>query len=82
VLKKIVLAFAISASSISSVYADNVNEVAENLSDAEKLYGFSLYWKEVSYNFAFFDQVPELDFDTRYQEFILRVLATQNTYEY
>ncbi|GAB2878895.1 S41 family peptidase [Microbulbifer echini] len=81
-LKKIVLAFAISASSISSVYADNVGEVSENLSDAEKLYGLSLYWKEVSYNFAFFDQVPELDFNAKYQEFIPRVLATENTYEY
>ncbi|GAA5444155.1 hypothetical protein Misp06_02338 [Microbulbifer sp. NBRC 101763] len=81
-LKKIALAFSIAVAATSSVYADNVNEVTENLSDAEKLYGLSLYWKEVSYNFAFFDQVPELDFDARYQEFIPRVLATENTYEY
>ncbi|WHI52176.1 hypothetical protein P3339_05050 [Microbulbifer sp. MLAF003] len=81
-LKKIALAFSIAVTTTSSVYADNVNEVTENLSDAEKLYGLSLYWKEVSYNFAFFDQVPELDFDARYQEFIPRVLATENTYEY
>ncbi|MFA0811322.1 S41 family peptidase [Microbulbifer epialgicus] len=81
-LKKIVLAFSIVAASASTTYADSVDIVPENLSDEEKLYGLSLFWKEVSYNFAFFDQVPDLDFDARYQEFIPRVLATENTYEY
>ena len=32
----------------------------QQLSDAEKLYGLSLLWSEAKYNFAFFDQVPEL----------------------
>ena len=40
------------------------------LSDSDKLYGLSLFWREVSYNFAFFDQVPELDWDQAYKEFI------------
>jgi hypothetical protein len=40
------------------------------LSVAEKVYGLSLFWKEVSYNFAYFDQVPDLDWDSAYQEFI------------
>lgn len=52
------------------------------LSDAEKLWGLSHFWKEVSYNFAFFDQVPELDWDSAYQAFIPRVLETKSTYEY
>jgi carboxyl-terminal processing protease len=52
------------------------------LSDAEKLYGLSLFWKEASDNFAWFDQVPELDWDAAYREFIPKVLATRSTLEY
>lgn len=52
------------------------------LTNEEKLYGLSLYWKEASDNFAYFDQVPDLDFDAAYRTFIPRVLATQSNYEY
>lgn len=55
---------------------------APALSDAEKLYGLSKLWKEVDYNFAFFDQVPGLDWDATYRRFIPRVLATRNSCEY
>jgi C-terminal processing protease CtpA/Prc len=81
-LKKIILACSIVAASASTTYADSIDIVPDNLSDEEKLYGLSLFWKEVSYNFAFFDQVPDLDFDAKYREFIPRVLATENSYEY
>jgi len=33
------------------------------LSVAERLYGLSLIWQEANYNFAFFDRVPNLDWD-------------------
>lgn len=52
------------------------------LTHEDKIYGLSLFWKEASDNFAYFDQVPELDFDAAYQGFIPRVLATQSDYEY
>jgi C-terminal processing protease CtpA/Prc len=52
------------------------------LSDAEMLYGLSLLWQEANYNFAFFDQVPDLDWDGTYREFIPQVLASESTYEY
>jgi len=55
---------------------------SEPLSDADKLYGLSLYWSKVSENFVYFDQVPELNFDSAYKEYISRVLATSNNYEY
>lgn len=55
---------------------------APALSDAEKLWGLSLVWSEASYNFAFFDQVPDLDWDAAYRENIPRVLATESTWEY
>ena len=57
-------------------------EIPENLSDEEKIYGLSKVWKEVDKNFVFFDQVPDLDWDKTYQSYIPKVLATQSTYEY
>lgn len=64
------------------IFASEVPDIPDDLTDEEKLYGLSLFWKEASYNFAFFDQVPDLDFDSAYREYIPRVLATENTYEY
>jgi C-terminal processing protease CtpA/Prc len=52
------------------------------LTDAEKLYGLSLIWKEADYNFAFFDQVPKLDWDRAYRDLIPQVLVTENTLDY
>jgi len=57
-------------------------ETPGDLSDAEKIHGLSLLWQEANYNFAFFDQVPDLDWDATYRAFIPQVLATDSTYEY
>src|SRR5256885_1632531 len=46
-----------------------------DLSPESKLYGLSLFWKEASYNFAYFDHVPGLNWDKAYTEFIPQVLA-------
>jgi C-terminal processing protease CtpA/Prc len=53
-----------------------------DLSEGEKLFGLSLLWQEANYNFAFFDQVPDLDWDSAYRAFIPQVLATESTYDY
>ncbi|OJJ22534.1 hypothetical protein BKI52_07585 [marine bacterium AO1-C] len=53
-----------------------------NLSDAEKIYGLSLFWQEVNYNFAFFHQIPHLNWDSTYKAFIPKVLATYSTEDY
>jgi carboxyl-terminal processing protease len=55
---------------------------AVELDATERLYGLSLIWQEVNYNFAFFDQVPELDWDSAYRAFIPRVLAAPSTWDY
>ncbi len=54
----------------------------KGLTDAEKIYGLSLLWMEATYNFAFFDQVPDLDWDATYRAFIPKVLDTRSTLEY
>ena len=57
-------------------------ELPNDLSDEEKIYAVSKVWKEVDKNFVFFDQVPDLDWDSVYQAFIPRVLATTSTYDH
>jgi C-terminal processing protease CtpA/Prc len=52
------------------------------LSTQEKIYGLSLFWQEVNYNFAFFDQVPELNWDSMYQVYLTKVTQTKDDYEY
>ncbi len=59
-------------------YCQNEN----SLSSKDKIYGLSLIWKEVSYNFAFFNQIPDLNWDSCYQDFIPRVLESENDWDY
>ncbi len=58
------------------------SQTENNLSIQDKLFGLSQLWKEASYNFAFFDQVPELNWDSCYQDFIPRVMMTENDWDY
>ena len=53
-----------------------------NLSSEDKLYGLSLLWKEVSYNFAFFHQIPNLNWDSCYQAYIPKVMQSKNDWDY
>lgn len=53
-----------------------------HISDQEKIAGLSNLWSEVKYNFAYFDQIPGLNWDSLYFEFIPKVLATASTIEY
>ncbi len=81
-LKKLVFASLVIVSAFSFPVSANEATHPQDLTVEEKLYGLSLIWKEASYNFAFFDQVPDLDFDAAYQEYIPNVIATENTFEY
>jgi carboxyl-terminal processing protease len=56
-------------------------DTISNISDTEKLYGLSVFWKEAAYNFAYFDK-SNINWDSTYQAFIPRVLATKNTWDY
>jgi carboxyl-terminal processing protease len=55
---------------------------AEDISADEKVAGLSKLWSEVKYNFAFFDQVPDLNWDSLYVAFLPRVRETQSTLQY
>jgi carboxyl-terminal processing protease len=52
------------------------------LSATERLYGLSLIWKEANYNFAFFDRVPDLDWDSAYREYIPQVISAEDPFTY
>ena len=52
------------------------------LTSDERLFGFIKFWTEVKYNFAFFDQVPELDWDKVLIDFIPRVQINQDNTSY
>ncbi|MCK4655932.1 MAG: hypothetical protein KAT85_02840, partial [candidate division Zixibacteria bacterium] len=57
-------------------------ETRNDLTVDEKIYGLSLIWQEANYNFAFFDQVPDLDWDSTYRSFIPRVMSAETVYDY
>lgn len=52
------------------------------LTPAERIMGLSLIWQEVNYNFAFFDQVPELNWDSVYVASIPKILEAQSAWDY
>ena len=54
----------------------------QNISEAEKIAGLSKFWAEAKYNFAYFDQIPKLDWDQLYLEYLPKVRATKSTLEY
>ena len=53
-----------------------------NLSDDEKVAGLSKFWSEARFNFAYFDLVPDLDWDALYLEYLPKVRQTKSTLEY
>lgn len=55
---------------------------AQGLTDEEKLFGLSNFWREVSYNLGHWDQVPDLDWDAAYRHYVARVLAAQSRLDY
>ncbi len=52
------------------------------LSEDQKIAGLSRFWMEVKHNFAYFHQVPNLQWDSLYLAYLPRVRATATTQEY
>ncbi len=53
-----------------------------DLPASEKVAGLSALWSTAKYNFAFFDQVPRLDWDSLYLATLPQVMATTSTVAY
>ena len=58
-----------------------VNAQKTQLTDEEKIYGLSLIWQEVNYNFAYLENY-NLDWDSVYTANIPKVVAAKNLTEY
>jgi C-terminal processing protease CtpA/Prc len=54
----------------------------ETLPLAERIAGLSLFWSTAREHFAYFDAVPDLDWDKTYLEFLPRVIAAESTLDY
>lgn len=52
------------------------------LSIAERILGLSKIWQEANYNFAHFDQVPDVDWEAAYQDFLPKVIEAEDLYAY
>jgi hypothetical protein len=52
------------------------------LGEDERIATLALLWQEVNYNFAYFDQVPELDWTARFTAYLPQVRAARDTYEF
>ena len=53
-----------------------------NLTLEEKIYGLSLIWKEAEYNFAFWDNLKNLNWNELYKKSLKNVIKTNDTREY
>lgn len=52
-----------------------------NITDMQKIYEVSKIWKEAAYNFAFWDKV-DIDWDEEYRKTLVKVLETNDLYDY
>lgn len=55
---------------------------ARELPEVERIAGFARLWSEVKYNFAFFDQVPELDWDQILVDYLPKIKAAKTDMAY
>ena len=56
--------------------------LANMISLDERVAGFVRLWSEIKYNFAFFDQVPELNWDKVLEEYLPKIQKDQTTEQY
>ena len=54
----------------------------KSLSEDERMFGFINFWTEVKYNFAFFDQVPNVDWQQVLIDYLPKVRNANSNLEY
>jgi carboxyl-terminal processing protease len=67
---------------LSTSYRDWQLKPVVELPEDERIAGFARLWSEVKYNFAFFDQVPEIDWDQILADYLPRVQAAKTDVAY
>jgi carboxyl-terminal processing protease len=64
-----------------AVSAQKLPEPNGGLSPDERVAVLALLWSEARYNFAYFDQVPDLDWDARFAAYVPEAQSAAGTYE-
>lgn len=64
------------------LYLSDFAQGSNTLSNSDKVFGLSKFWQEVNYNFANFDLIPTLNWDSTYKVYIQKVLETKTDFEY
>ncbi len=57
-------------------------QIPNDISLTERIYGISKFWQEVNYNFAYFENIPNVDFDSAYKSYLGEVITAKNDLEY
>ena len=54
----------------------------QTISQVDRIYGLSKFWQEANYNFAYFENIPNIDFDSLYKSYLAQVIKETDDYEY
>lgn len=57
-------------------------QIPNDISITDRIYGISKFWQEVNYNFAYFENIPNVDFDSIYKSYLDKVIIAKNDLEY
>ncbi|MBS3768444.1 MAG: peptidase S41 [Candidatus Cloacimonetes bacterium] len=55
---------------------------AQNISQVDRIHGISKFWQESNYNFAYFENIPNKDFDSLYKHYLKEIIDEENDYKY
>ena len=61
---------------------ETVTQIPIDISLTDRIYGISKFWQEVNYNFAYFENIPNVDFDSIYKYYLNEVIKAKNDLEY
>lgn len=61
--------------------AQNIDEIPD-ISQERKIYYLSMLWKEVDYNYPFFNRLEDYDLDKTYLDHLELALQTESIYDY
>lgn len=55
---------------------------SQTISVEERIYGLSKFWEETTYNFAFFENIPNVNYDELYKDYLTKVINEEDDYKY
>lgn len=84
-MKKLVLLLCLLLSLCNAIANESIsadNKTLKNLTKEEKIFGLTTVYHSAKYHFAYFNKVPDVDWDQAFIEFLPKVEKTQTLLEY